>query len=147
MVVIMIDKRDYICSMKKILYVLGFLLTITLFASGPDADGSVVASNCQEEQLIDTDSSADMQHRIDQIGRDLKSSQAFVCRRTIQAMQVVPLPRIFKITTREQQDYSIRNIEMAHRVSASVSKLQTINHSALLSGSGYQIYAFRKIII
>lgn len=133
--------------MKKILYVLGFLLTITLFSSLPDADSSVVALTGQEEQLIDTDSSGDMQHRIDQIGRDLRSSQAIVCRRTIQAMQVVPLPRTFQLTTREQQDYSIRNIETAHRVSASVSKLQTINYSALLSGSGYQIYAFRKIII
>ncbi len=134
--------------MKYFLNILVLILGFVLFS--PDekkADCTAQNGYEQIETIMKEKNAEDMQHNLEVLSNDLKSSNFLTPRRVIQTVSNVLDIRILKIKAKTIQMFRVKEESNLHRVCENVISLQTIDVSTLLRRMGIHIYTLRKIII
>lgn len=114
-----------------------------------DIQNDSIALDCQaqKEAIMKEKGVADMQHHLEILSNDLKSSNCLTPRRTIQNISNTLNIRLLKIEKKVIQYFRLKEINLLRKVSEEVTICQTINFSILLCRRGYHVYGLRKIII
>jgi hypothetical protein len=124
--------------------ILGFLLF------SPDENDKTDNTQNEYEQIgtiMKEKNAEDMQHNLEVLSNDLKSSNFLTPRRVIQTVSNVLDIRVMKIKAKALQLFRIKEESNLHRVCENVISLQTIDVSTLLCRMGIHIFTLRKIII
>jgi len=133
--------------MKNILFIIGLIIAIFLFASEKETNGDQSIMAQREAVMKEKNAATDMQHRLEIISNDLRNSNCLTPRRNIQTTNHVPAIRVTKSAERILHYIRLKDAGQLQKVSEYVTVCQTINFSALLCSTGYHVYALRKIII
>lgn len=133
--------------MKKIIFIIGLLSAIMLFTSQEKEKQNDIALFEHTETMQEINITTDIQYRISQLSDALRKSTLLTPHRQIQPTSHYINTRLTRNISRVSQNIRLKEAEQFFKVSAYISKQQTINYSALLSGMGYHIYTLRKIII
>lgn len=141
-----LEKR-YICIMKKILFITGLFISILLFAPSTAVNTYIASADTTAAIVKEKSDAGEMRYSIATIGKDTRSSNTLTARRSVQSVSLTSETRSVEGSIRTIQDLWIKRAERLYKVSEFVSRLQTINHSALLTRMGYRVYALREIII
>lgn len=132
--------------MKNFLFILTLLFGILLFAPEDVASNDVV-NIPEKETVMKEKKTSDMQHQLEILSNDLKSSNCLTPRRIVQPTTNTFNLRIQKGAEKVLQVIRLKEANLLGKVSENVTICQTINLSTLLSRMGYHVYALRKIII
>ena len=99
------------------------------------------------EAVMKEKSTNDMQHNLEVLSSELKSSNFLTPRRTVQSASNTVNIRLLKTEEKAYQFFHLKEVNMLRKVSEDVITYQTIKVSTLLSRMGYHVFALRKIII
>ncbi|MBP3519331.1 MAG: hypothetical protein J6K31_13240 [Parabacteroides sp.] len=134
--------------MKNLLFILTLLFGILLFAPENIQDNdTALGLQAQQEVVMIEKGTADIQHNLEILSSDLKSSNCLTPRRSIQNINNTFNIRLLKIEKRVIQYFRLKETNLLRKISEKVTICQTINLSTLLCRMGYQVYGLRKIII
>lgn len=134
--------------MKNFLFILAILFGLLLFAHKNLQDNDATLDfQAQKEAIMKEKKVADMQHHLEILSNDLKSSNCLTPRRTIQNVSNTLNIRLLKIEKKVIQYFRLKEINLLRKVSEEVTICQTINFAILLCRRGYHVYGLRKIII
>lgn len=137
----------YICIMKNILFIVGLLLGMLLFAPEMETKSNDLFVATSQEAVVKEKGSSDVQHRLEILSNELKGSHCLTPRRNIQSSGFSFELRILKNIERTLRDLRLKEVNHLCKVSEDVSVSQTINFSTLLCRWGYHVYSLRKIRI
>lgn len=101
----------------------------------------------QREEVMKEKSAADIQHSLEVLSSDLKSSNGLTSRRIVQTTGNTVNIRLLKNAEKTFQLFRLREENILLKIYEEVTINQTTNLSSLLCRMGYHIYALRKIII
>lgn len=134
--------------MKKILFILGLLIGIALFApeQGKSSDATLLSA-IQDEPVMKEKTAADMRHHFEVLSNELKDSSFLAPRRVYQTNSNVSEIRVFKNVEKFLQYMRLKGENQLLKVSQSTSISQTIHLSTLLCRMGQHIFVLRKLII
>lgn len=134
--------------MKKVLFILGLLIGIALFAPEEGSSSSgCLASTTQDEVVMKEKTAADMQHNFEVLSNELKTSSFLTPRRVLQTSGNTSEVRVLKNVEKLIQFMRLKGENQLHKVSQNVSVSQTINLSSLLCRMGQHVFVLRKLII
>lgn len=134
--------------MKNLLFILTLLFGILLFAPENVQDNdTALGLQAQQEVVMIEKGIADIQHNLEILSSDLKSSNCLPPHRSIQNVSHTINIRLLKIEKRVIQYFRLKETDLLRKISEKVTICQTINFSTLLCRMGYQVYGLRKIII
>ncbi len=133
--------------MRKILFIASLLAVICMLASSPEANRGTLRIQAEEAVVNMSGHTETMHHPVEFLSKDTRGGNLLTARRTVQAFSMTSEVRNVSEIVRITQDFRMKDTDRLQKVSASVTKLQTINHSALLTRMGYHVYALREIII
>lgn len=134
--------------MKYFLNILIIILGFVLFSPDESKTAGAVQNEYDQIGAIMKEKNAeDMQHNLEVLSNDLKSSNFLAPRRVIQTISNDLDIRILKIKAKTIQLFRVKEESNLHRVCENVISLQTIDVSTLLCRMGIHIYTLRKIII
>lgn len=134
--------------MKKILFIVGLLMGIVLFApeEGMSSDDSHL-SVTQDEAIMKEMTAANMQHHFEVLSNELKDITFLAPRRVLQTTNNISEIRVFKSVEKFLQHMRLKGENQLQKVSQNTSIIQTINLSTLLCRMGHHVFALRKLII
>lgn len=137
----------YICNVKNILFIVGLLMGMLLFAPEEETNSNELFMATGQEAVMKEKSSSDVQHRLEVLSNELKGSNCLTPRRNIQTSNFSFELRVLKNVEKTLRDMRLKEVNQLCKVSEDVSIGQTINVSTLLCRMGYHVYSLRKILI
>lgn len=134
--------------MKKILFILGLLISIALFTpeDGISSNDNLL-SQTQDEAVMKEKTAADMQHNFEVLSNELKDSSFLTPRRILQTTSNISEIRVLKNVEKLLQYMRLKGENQLHKVSQNASVYQSINLSTLLCRMGQHVFVLRKLII
>ncbi len=133
--------------MKKMLFITGLLLAICVFTPHSEVNTPIVSPTVKESVIKEKNDAEQMHLRIETLSKDLRNSNFLTPRRTVQPFSIAAQRQVISEIVRSIQDTQVKGADRLQKISESVSRLQAINLSALLTCMGYHVYALREIII
>lgn len=134
--------------MKNFLFILTLLFGMLLFVPEEIQNNDTTLDLQAQKEVVKIEKGvADVQHNLEILSSDLKSSNCLAPRRTIQNAGNTFNIRLLKIEERINQSFRLKKINLLRKVSEEVTTYQSIYFSTLLCRMRYHVYALRKIII
>ena len=133
--------------MKRLLHIIGLLCFILLLnPEGGFSKADTTALPAQSCEVTENDPAQQQREMHFVLSSELKNSQGLTPR-TTQVNTSLLIQRVSKSLSKQLNQLRLKEYNSQRKTWEFVSSCQTIHYSSLLAGLGYQVFAFRKLLI